>query len=170
MPEQPEHKTTSKSEAAEHKAVKANTSSSSKKMSVQSYVPWIIAGIMTLVAIFLAAALVSTRLNRDRLTPSFDRGTGMMGNNQRGTMFDGNGFGMRRAGGMNGTVTAVSSSSLTVKDSTGASRTYVVNNTTSVRKADGTVGAIGDVTNGATVLVRASGQVSEQIAYTVTLR
>lgn len=69
--------------------------------------------------------------------------------------FGGFGGGFRRGSRTIGSVTAISSTSVTVKDQSGASKTFALNSSTQITKNGSSAGA-SDIQVGDTVIVRAS--------------
>lgn len=86
----------------------------------------------------------------------------------------GYGGGMRRGGmnraGVTGTVSAISSSSITIQDTTSSTKTFVIDSNTRVTKSDGTAGAVSDITNGTSVSVRSVETAGKPTAWVIAIR
>lgn len=123
------------------KPAKQKKSSEGIKIALTALVVVILCGVS-----FMGGMAFQKKQNSDTSTPSFAQGQGG---------FSQNGSGGRISGGF-GTVTAISSSSITVKNShSGSSKTYTITSNTTVKNGT-TTASVSDIKVDDSVLVRTS--------------
>ncbi len=134
--------------------------------------------IMSLVVLILMGGAFCTGLvvgghaNRGRFAAPTGLSDYSRGNDVSPNMM---GTGGARRSGMNrtmttGTVSAISSSSITIQDTASSTQTYVIDSNTRFTKSDGTAGAVSDVTNGASVSIRSVTTAGKATAWVIAIR
>lgn len=153
-----EVKDTNVKSGKEQKEVETRPVAPAALRTLPSWFPWLIAGLAALLIAMIAYGL-GYHMSRNGFDDRAGYGVGMM----RGGVYGPNGVngtGFRTRGMMNGavgTVSAVSSSSITIKDTTrGGTVTYTIDGNTKVTE-DGTTKAVSDIQTGNTVRVYATG-------------
>lgn len=118
-------------------------------------IPWLIAAgavlLVLLCGTFMLGRMTGNANRNTRFTPGNDQFNTSSRRGMPGGMGM-NGGGYRRMG-TTGTVTAVSATSLTVKDNAGESKTFAIDSSTQIVK-NGATAVVGDIMTGAIVMVR----------------